>query len=325
MPREHRVRLILAFAALYVIWGSTYLGIRIAIETIPPFFMAGFRFLVAGMMLYAWARLRGAPPPTRAEWRTGVIIGGLLLLGGNGGVVWAEQRVASGLAALMIGAEPLWVVMLDWLRPGGKRPSLTVALGLAIGFAGVALLVSPSEFGGAGGVDPVGAFALTVATVSWAVGSIYSRHAPTQASPFMSTGTNMLAGSALLFVAGFVTGEPARLDLSAVSARSALAVFYLIVFGAVIGFTAYLWLLKNTTLAKASTYAYVNPVVAVVLGWLILDEPLTARTLLAAAIIIAGVVTISTFQYAKAGAQRLFARGGATALPSSVPSLPEEG
>lgn len=325
MPREHRLRLILAFAAVYVIWGSTYLGIRLAIATIPPFLMAAARFVVAGAILVVWARARGARMPTRVEWRTAAVIGFLLLLGGNGGVVWAEQRVTSSLTALIVAAEPLWVVILDWIRPGGKRPTLAVSAGLVVGFAGVALLISPSRVAGEGGVDLVGAAVLTYACVSWAIGSIYSRHAPAPASPLMATGSNMLAGSAFFLVAALATGEFARLDVAAITTRSWLALAYLTVFGALIGFTAYLWLLKNTTLAKASTYAYVNPVIAVVLGWLIAGEPMAARTLVAAAIIIAGVVTISTVQYARSGARRLFTRGGGAGLPSSVPGKPENG
>ncbi len=286
MSRD-RARFLGAFAAVYVIWGSTYLGIRIAIETIPPFLMAGMRFLMAGAILVAWARLRGAAWPARLHWR-----GGLLLLGGNGGVTWAELRVPSALTALMVGAEPLWVVVLDWLRPGGHRPSGAVALGLVTGFAGVVLLVAPWQAGG-GAVDLVGAVALTLATVSWAIGSIFSRRAPAPDSPLMSTGANMLAGSALLFVAGAATGEIGRFAPSAVSARSVVALLYLVLFGAVIGFTAYLWLLRHTSLARASTYAYVNPVVALILGALVANEPVTARVVAAAVVIVGGVILLS--------------------------------
>lgn len=292
MPREHKLRLLIAFAALYVIWGSTYLAIAIAIETIPPFLMAGARFLVAGTILMAWALLRGNPLPTRAQWKSAAVIGTLLLLVGNGGVVWAEQRVASGLAALVVGAEPLWAVFLDWVRPGGRRPTLGVVLGLVMGFAGLALLISPAEFGG-NAVDTVGGIVLVVATIGWAIGSIYSRHADTPQAPLMATGANMLAGAVALFVAAGLNSEFGRLDVAAISLRSTLALLYLVVFGAVVGFTAYIWLLRNTTLAKASTYAYVNPVVAVFLGWLILGEPVTLRTVLAAAVIVGGVVMIS--------------------------------
>lgn len=325
MPREHRLRLILAFAAVYIIWGSTYLGIRLAVATMPPFLMAAARFLVAGAILYVWGLLRGARAPVAVEWRTAAVIGLVLLLGGNGLVVWAEQRVTSSLAALIVAAEPLWVVLIDWARPGGKRPSLGVSVGLVIGFAGVVLLINPAHAVHGTAVTAGGALVLTLACIFWASGSIYSRHAPAPPSPLMATGSNMLAGSACFLVAALATGEFSRLDVAAITARSWIALAYLTVFGAVIGFTAYLWLLKNTTLARASTYAFVNPVIAVFLGWLIAGEPLSPRTLVAAAIIIGGVVTISTFQYAKAGALRLFTRGGAAALPSSVPGKPEDG
>jgi drug/metabolite transporter (DMT)-like permease len=324
MPREHRLRLLLAFAAVYVIWGSTYLAIRVAIDTIPPFLMAGSRFLVAGGLLYAWGVARGAKGPTPAQWRTAAIVGGLLLLGGNGGVVWAEQRVASGLTALIIACEPLVVVLLDWARPGGRRPSLPVALGLVTGAAGMVLLITPGEIVGSGAVDSLGAGVLLVAVVSWAVGSIYSRHADAASSPLVSTGANMLAGSAWLFLAALLAGEPSRLEIARISARSAAALGYLITFGAIVGFTAYLWLLRNTTLARASTYAFVNPVVAVFLGWLLLREPVTARTVLAAVVIVAGVVLITAFQQAApAPAPRAARTSGATTLGTAVASEPQ--
>lgn len=289
---HERSRLLTAFAAVYIIWGSTYLAIRYAIETIPPFTMAGTRFLLAGAILVVWARVRGAAWPSAAQWRTAAWVGALLLLGGNGGVTWAEQRVPSALAALMVGAEPLWVVVLDWIRPRGNRPSSSVMAGLLVGFAGVVLLVAPWEAGG-GAVEPIGALALVIATVSWAIGSIASKGAPAPASPLMGAGANMLAGSVLLYAAGVVTGEPARLDTSQVSAVSVVALLYLVLFGAVVGFTAYLWLLKNTSLALASTYAYVNPVVAVVLGWSIAGEEISLRVLAAAVVILSGVVLIT--------------------------------
>ncbi len=287
------LRLLTAFAAVYLIWGSTYLAIRFAIETMPPFLMAGARFVFAGGLLFGVMMLRGAKRPTLREWGAAVIIGGLLLLGGNGAVVWAEQHVPSGLTALLVGTEPLWVVLLDWARPKGVRPRAGEFAGLLLGFAGVALLVSPRELVGGGfEVDPLGAAVLVFAAVSWAVGSIYSRQAPAHDSPFVATGMKMLAGGVLLLVVGTVAGEWSQLDLSAISLKSWLAWAYLIVFGALIGFTAYIWLLKNTTLARASTYAYVNPMVAVVLGWLLAAEPMDGRVLAAAAVIVVSVVIV---------------------------------
>ncbi len=291
-----RWRVVAAFAAIYGIWGSTYLAIRFAIETVPPFLMAGARFTVAGTVLYAWARQRGAPRPTGANWAAGAAVGALLLVGGNGGLVWAEQRIPSGLAALLAGLVPLWIVLLDWLRPGGVRPGGVVVAGLAFGFAGMALLVGPGNLIGGQQVDAVGALVVALATLLWAAGSLYSRRAALPASPLLATSLEMLAGGALLLLAAAITGEAARFHPGAVSLRSLLACGYLIVFGSLVGFTAYGWLLREVPAARVSTYAYVNPVVAVVLGWALAGEPLSGRTLAAAAIIVTGVVLITTYQ-----------------------------
>ena len=279
-----------ALAAVYVIWGSTYLAIAIAIETMPPFWMAGVRFVVAGALLYGLARLTGAARPVRVHWRSATLIGALLLLGGNGGVVWAEQRVDSGLAALLVSTVPLWMVLLQWLR--GVRPSGGVLAGVAVGFAGLVMLVRPGN--GHGGIDPLGVVVLMVGCLSWAWGSLHSRRVSLPASPLMATALEMITGGALLLVAGAMTGEPARLDLAAVSMRSALALGYLVLIGALVGFTAYIWLLRVASPTVVSTYAYVNPIVAVFLGWLIRGEPLTGSTLAAAAVIVTGVALITS-------------------------------
>jgi drug/metabolite transporter (DMT)-like permease len=289
---QHRARLLFAFAAVYIIWGSTYLAIRFAIETMPTFLMAGVRFLVAGTVLYVWGRWRGAPKPTPANWRDAAIIGGLLLLGGNGGVVWAEQYVPSGLTALLVATEPLWVVLLDWARPRGTRPTGGEILGLVLGFGGVVLLIGPVNVGGSH-VDPAGGLVLIGATLSWAIGSLYSRGAKLPRAPFLTTGMNMLAGGALLMLVGTMSGQWGAVDVAAISMKSWLALLYLIGFGAIIGFTAYLWILKEATLATASTYAYVNPVVAVFLGWALAGEAVTPRLVTAAAVIVGSVVIIT--------------------------------
>lgn len=288
-----RLALFAAFAIVYIVWGSTYLAIRFAIETLPPFLMAGGRFLVAGAMLYAWSRvLGGAARPTAMHWRSAAVVGLLLLLGGNGLVVWAEQRVPSGIAALVVGIVPCFMVLLDWLRPGGARPTPRVATGLVLGLAGLVWLVGPDAVMGGGRVDFLGTIALVLASLSWAMGSIYSRHAP-MPSPFLSSGMQMLAGGGALLVLGVALGEPWAFDAAAVTARSVLGWVYLIVFGSIVGFSAYIWLLRASTPARVSTYAYVNPVVAVFLGWLLADEPLTARVIVAAAVIVSGVVLIT--------------------------------
>jgi drug/metabolite transporter (DMT)-like permease len=281
----------LAFAAVYILWGSTYLAIRFGVETIPPFLLAGVRHLTAGALLYAWLRLRGTPRPQRRHWRSAAIIGGLMLLGGNGLVTWAEQRVPSGLAALIVASVPIWMTLLDALQHR-QRPHGVVLLGLALGLAGLGLLVAPGSLGGAGHVDPLGAAALLMAALFWAIGSLYSRRAALPSSTLLATAIEMIAGGALLLLVSAASREWAGFALSAVSARSVAALAYLIVAGSLLGFTAYIFLLGATTPARVSTYAYVNPVVAVFLGWALAGEPITARMLVAAAVIVASVALI---------------------------------
>jgi drug/metabolite transporter (DMT)-like permease len=294
MQAASRAHVAIAFALVYVIWGSTYLAILFAVETLPPFLMAGVRFLVAGGLMYGWMRLGNrSAAPTRAEWKGAAIVGAFLLLGGNGGVVWAEQRVPSGLAALLVATVPLWMVLLEW-GGGGKRPTGRVMAGIAIGFVGLGILVGPAEILGGHAADRVGGLVLVLAAFSWAVGSVAARRVRLPASPLLGTGMEMLAGGTLLVVLGTLTGEWGRLDLAAASPRSLWAVVYLIVFGSLVGFTAYVWLLRHVEIAKVSTYAYVNPVVAVILGWALAGEELTARIAIAAAVIVAGVVFITS-------------------------------
>jgi drug/metabolite transporter (DMT)-like permease len=301
-------RLLAAFAAVYVIWGSTYLAIRFAIETLPPFTMAGVRFLVAGALLFVWARRRGVAPPTRAQLRDAAVVGGLLLLGGNGAVVWAEQWVPSGLVALLIATVPLWMVILDWVWGGGARPGAWVWVGIAWGLAGVAVLVSGREMGGGGPMQLAGGVVVLLGALSWSAGSIYSRTARLPAAPRLATALQMLWGGGFLLLVGGVAGEWARFDPGATSLRSLLALAYLVVFGSLIAFAAYIWLLGVTSAARVATYAYVNPVVALLLGWALAGEPLTVRTGWAAAIILSAVVLLNLL-----GAQRRRGRGRAVA------------
>jgi len=289
-----RLRVLLAFAAVYLIWGSTYLGIRVAIETLPPLMMAGARYLAAGGVLYALARWRGAPAPRREHWRWATVVGAFMLLGGNGAVVWAEQRVPSGLAALLIATVPLWMALLAWRSGAAPRPSGLILLGLLLGMLGVALLVSARGLGDGRGVDPIGAVVLIGGALSWAHGSLVARRGPAPSNPFLATAMQMLAGGVCLTVAGLARGEWGRFDPAAVSSRSVFAFLYLWSFGSFLGFTAYIYLLRATTPARAATYAFVNPLVAVVLGWTLAGETLSARTLVAAAIIVSGVVAIVT-------------------------------
>ena len=302
MPENARptlAKVAAAFAAVYVIWGSTYLAIHFAIQTLPPLAMASARFLVAGGVMYAFLRLRGLPAPTRVHWRSGAIVGALLLVGGNGGVVLAERTVPSGVVALLVAMVPCWMVLLEWLRPGGTRPTGRVVAGLVVGFVGMVVLVGPSSLGGA--IDPLGAGLVMLGSVSWAAGSIYSRGAKLPPSPFMATATEMLAGGFFLLIAATLRGEWAGMDAGAFSSESLLALAYLIVFGSLVGFTAYIWLLGVSTPSRVSTYAYVNPVVAVFLGWALAGEPITSRVLVAAAIIVAAVAVITTGKRDKAG------------------------
>jgi drug/metabolite transporter (DMT)-like permease len=296
-----RLRLVLAFAALYVVWGSTYLAIKIAIETLPPFLMAGTRFLLAGALMYAWARIRGAARPTAANWRSAAVVGVLLLLGGNGSVVWAEQSVPSGVAALLVAMLPLWMVLIEALRPNGSRPTRQVVVGLALGLGGLLLLLGPGAVAGGGHVDPVGAAVLILASVWWASGSLYSRTAPLPGSPQLATGMQMLAGGLVLTLVGVGAGEAGRVDLAAASIRSVAALAYLVFFGSIVAFTAYIWLLRVTTPARVSTYAYVNPVVAVLLGWGLGGETVTPLMLVAGAVIVLSVVIITTSRGSAAG------------------------
>lgn len=280
----------LAFASLYLIWGSTYLAIRIGIETLPPFFMAGCRFLISGSLLYFWARKRGAPSPTAIQWRSTFIVGAFLLLGGNGGVVWAEQRLPSSIAAVVIATVPFWMVLLEWLFQEGPRPTLLLALGLVLGFAGVVVLLSPSRSLKGQPLDSIGTAVLLFSAFSWACGSIYARRARLPSSPFLTTAMEMFAGGFLLLLAGVLTGEIHRFEAATFSLRSILALAYLIFFGSFLGFTAYIWLLKVTTPAQASTYAFVNPVVAVLLGCLFAGEKFSFQSAVASAIIVIGVI-----------------------------------
>ncbi len=300
-----RALIILAFAAVYLIWGSTYLAIKYAIGTLPPFLMAGIRFLSAGAILFAWGSIRGERSDTKArtsitQWRRAFITGALLLLCGNGGVTWAERYLPSGLTALLVATEPLWVVMLNWAiagRRGSARPNAKVLVGLFIGLAGVAVLVSGGLNGGSGNAAMrwIGAGAVIAAGLSWAGGSVYSIRRTIQASALLASGMQMLAGGALLIAVGLVTGEYRKLDFNQASWLSIGALFYLIVFGSIVAFTAYSWLLRTVSPARAATYAYVNPVVAVLLGWFIAREPVTVRTLLAAIVIVASVALITTY------------------------------
>ncbi|HEY7393537.1 MAG TPA: EamA family transporter [Gemmatimonadaceae bacterium] len=289
-PRSHVVA---AFAAVYIVWGSTYLAIRYAVETMPPFLMAGARFLISGAILYFWTRRRGSPTPSARQWRDATIAGVLMLCFGNGAVAWAEQRVPSGLAALLVAVVPLWMVLVDWARPRGVRPRPIILLGVLVGFVGMILLVGRGKDPAAGSADMTAAVVLAAASLAWACGSVFNQHGDRPSSAAMSTGIQMLGGSAGLVLFGLGRGELAHVHLRQISAPSWIGWAYLVTFGSLVGFTAYIYLLQAVSPAKASTYAYVNPLVAVFLGWAIAGEPVTMRTLAAAAVILAGVAMIT--------------------------------
>jgi drug/metabolite transporter (DMT)-like permease len=296
-PRPSRVLIVLSFAAVYLVWGSTYLGIRYAIETLPPFLMAGTRFSLAGAILFSWALInRESIRSSFSQWPKALAIGGLLLLGGNGGVTWAEKYIPSGFAALLVATEPFMVVVLNW-GLSHKRPNSKVLLGVFIGLVGVALLVSDGLRGGIG-TSPRNLLSVAVvlfASFAWAAGSVFANRRPIKTSTSMAAGMQMLGGGSLLLLLALAAGDFPRLNLAAASWVSIGAFFYLLVFGSLVGFTAYSWLLRNVSTARAATYAYVNPVVAVLLGWFLASEPLNVRMLIAAAIIIASVALITTY------------------------------
>ena len=291
MSVPRRWKIVLAFLAVYLCWGMTYLAMRIAVRDIPPHLMSGARFLVAGLVLYLWSRRRGDPRPTPIQWRAAAMVGAFLLLGGNATVAWAEQQVPSGLAAVLIAVAPIWMVAFEWAR-GGPRPGKRVIAGLILGLAGVALLVSP-EGDSATQVNLIGAAMLVLASASWAWGSVISKSAPLPESPFLATSMEMIGGGVLLLLTALAVGQVAHFRPTEVSAHAVLAWLFLVVFGSLVGFTAYIWLLGVTSIAKAGTYAYVNPIVAVFLGWAILDEPVTGRTLIAALVILVGVALVN--------------------------------
>jgi drug/metabolite transporter (DMT)-like permease len=295
-----RAQIAAAFASIYLIWGSTYLAIRYAVETIPPFLMGGTRFVISGALLYVWARSRVAAIPTRINWKNAVIAGGFLLLGGNGAVVWAEQFMPSGLTALLVSILPFWLVIIEWVRPPRQRPSGAILVGLVLGFIGIVVLVGPSELGGHEDASPLGTLVLILGSLSWAIGSFWSRDAELPASGLLTTGMEMLGGGVLMLIVGTLSGELSRLDLHGVSHASVIGLAYLITFGSLIGFTSYIWLLDKVSPAHLGTYAYVNPIIAVLLGWAIAGEKLSARTAVAAAIVIAGVALITIARTASA-------------------------
>jgi drug/metabolite transporter (DMT)-like permease len=285
--RRSPAAVVLALATVYLVWGSTYLAIRVTDRTMPPLLMSSVRFLVAGVALYAFAS-QGRARPTAREWGAAAIVGAALLLLGNGGVAWAETRLDSGFAALIVAIIPLWVAVMDRFF-FGRRLSRTAVLGLVIGFAGVALLVRPG-----GGADAFAALTLVVTTSAWAGGSLYARGATLPESPLLAAAMQMLTASVFLGVAGLAMGEASDVQASSFATKPVIAFAYLVVVGSLIAFSAYAWLLKNVRISVVATYAFVNPVVAVALGTVFLAEPIGWTTVIAGAAIVVAVVLIVT-------------------------------
>jgi drug/metabolite transporter (DMT)-like permease len=302
---SRNAKLYLAFFLIYFIWGSTYLAIRFAIASIPPFLMAGWRFMLAGLLMTVFLRLRGVPLPSWSQYWRLAVVGIFLFVGGNGLVVWAEQYIDSGLAALLVSTLPLWLIVLDWLWAAGPAPRLQALLGIALGVAGTVVLIKPEwllpslvESQSVAtettltGQAALASIIVVLASVLWAIGSIYSKKFSKPQSVFMSAACQMTGGGAALLMLSFGLGEPAQFHLAAVTTSSMIGFGYLMIFGSMIAISAYVWLLQNASAASISTYAFVNPLVALLLGWLIADEPLTLPILVGAAIILVGVVLV---------------------------------
>lgn len=291
-PSPRRTALLLAFATLYLVWGSTYLAIRIAVATVPPFVAGALRFAIAGGGLYLFLRLRGARRPAPKQWGAAALVGALLLGGGNGLVCWAEQWVPSGETALIVATVPLWMTALPWLTRRAQRPHAAALAGIAIGLGGVATLVGGAPAGGQGTTAQAlvaGRIGLLLASLSWSVGSLWSRRLPLPAEARMATALEMLTASPLLALAALATGEWRRFHLAAVALGGWIALAYLVVFGSLAGFGSYVFLLKHTSAARASTYAFVNPLVAVILGSVVAGEAVGPRTGAAALLIVSAV------------------------------------
>lgn len=294
--KRRLIYMIAAFTAVYLIWGSTYLAIKYAIETMPTFLMASVRFLTAGGILYVFARLSpGYEKPKAIHWRTAFIVGTLLLGVGNGAVVMGEHYISSSMTALLIASNPFWMVTLGWLFMGRGKPNLKVVIGLLIGFVGVAMLIlgQPAPDSATGGSQWMGIVLIMVATIGWAFGSLYGAKAPTAKSNILAAGMQMLAGGFILLIVSAATGEWQKFDYRSVSSVSWIALLYLIFVGALVAYTAYSWLMQNAAPSAVSTYAYVNPVVAVLLGWAIAGESMTAQMLIGAAVIVVSVMLVT--------------------------------
>ncbi|MBC2724604.1 EamA family transporter [Desulfosporosinus sp.] len=283
-----------ALLAVYVFWGGSYLAMKIAIETIPPFILGGTRFVAAGLILFIWEICRGHKTPTKSQWLYGTFLGIIMVFIAQGGIIWAQQFVPSGIAAIIFATVPLWMTLISWLLQGAKRPNNFVAFGLVLGFFGMVLQVKSSLLGVSVSQGSwMGYIVLFLAAITWAWGSVYSRVFPQPESPFMSIALQMITGGAFFFVVSHFAGEWKQFDILLVSFDSLFSLGYLVFCGSIIGFSSYIWLLKVADTALVSTYAYVNPVVAVFLGYTLAGEPLTLNDALVAVLILTSVIIIS--------------------------------
>lgn len=282
-----------ALGIVYFIWGSTYLGIAYAIQSIPPMLMLGARFLAAGLLVYAWLALKGRTRATRLQWKNAAVAGLLLLGIGTGTLAWAEQYIPTGLAAVLVTISPVWIVLLEWLWKGGTRPSRSTILGMVLATLGIVVLFDPVSALGSSNVNIPAALALVGGSVAWAVGSLHGRHSDLPSDPILSTSIQMIAGGIALTLVGALGGELQAVDLDGITIASIAALLYLIVFGSIVAFTAYVWLMRHTSPTLVSTHSFVNPVVAVLLGWVFLNEALSPQLFLATILLVAGLIFIT--------------------------------
>ena len=292
--QPQRWKVLLAFAIIYFVWGSTFLAIRVGVREVPPFLLAAMRFFLAGLALYAWMRLRGTPSPSAREWGSATFLALLIFVFDYGLLFWAERRVPSGIAAVMLATIPVFMAIAEIAFLRTQRLTLRLALALLVGMGGVAVLVGRSASLGDSPVDASGAIALIVAAVSWSIAAALSRRLPLPSSKPMSSGAQMLAGGVLLLLASGLLGEFRGFRIQGVSTGAWLALAYLTVAGSIVAFTAYVWLLHHESPTKVGTYAYVNPVVAVVIGYFLGGEALGPRTILGTLLVLVSVVVITT-------------------------------
>jgi drug/metabolite transporter (DMT)-like permease len=317
MPSAPRTwKVVLAFAIIYFVWGSTFLAIRVGVREVPPFLLAGMRFLVAGIVLYLWMRGKGTPSPSGREWGSAILLAVLIFVFDYGLLFWAEKRVPSGIAAVMMAMIPLFMTLSEILIMKTQRLTGRLATALLVGVAGVMVLVSRSVTFGDTPIDTLGACALVVASISWSVASALTRKLPLPAEKAMSSGAQMLAGGILLTPTAALLGEFRNFDVQAVSLRAWLALVYLIVAGSIIGFTAYVWLIHHESPTKVGTYAYVNPVVAVIIGYVFGGEPMGPRTVLGTLLVLVSVVVITTVKKVREPGSQAFQPEAATELSS---------